>query len=254
MRAVFTVSLRPSTQEGQPRYPSNDDIVTLLRGFGWETSDLHDVEPSERPARYEREATRILSEMPELADDGKEPHLPTEMERRHIIFWGFFAAADEQTEFLVTRPSESQVNFRLLHKQLPNLQRSTLRAVRRLRATKLGGQKLDIANRSVLVYERGFNHVVIRGRVRGNSLREAVSANAREFFLFVVAAVVVVPLWLLAGGADRANDPLWTGTWDRLSTVAVTTAVVSLLGFLTTVWDMARHRVVFWDVDQGKYR
>ena len=97
MRAVFSVDIPPLSDGG---YSSDDEVVKVLRGFGWEPVELRahrprnsDADPSEAASitKARELAQPLFAQMPEVAAAEKDD----------VIFFGY--VADDQTKFVVTR-------------------------------------------------------------------------------------------------------------------------------------------------------
>ena len=248
MRAVFTVKL---DERPDGSFPSDDEIVATIRGYGWEprtgpyweyfcelgaSCAVGDraVQEVERREWYREQAESIFAEMPEV--------LRTDPERESVIYFG--RMGDDNTEFVVTRRVMGELKFRLLHRELLKLQSSTDRAVKRV---------LDedgfcgVIGSRVTVYERGRNVVLLSGTVVSNRLREAYKRDSRDIALTVVPLLlflVMFPLDYAFGGPLR---PDIRAALDRLTTAMLTTAVVSALGFMSVYWRLGRESSVVWE-------
>lgn len=233
MRSVFTVDLRCDENAA---FPSDSNLLDAIRGFGWEPIEIRDAadEPAKREL-YKRAAEHLFSEMPEIAVE----------ERGHVLFFGLLA--DDQTKFVITRRVEGQLTFRLLHPALPRVQSSTRKMVAKVLASQFG----SISNNRVLVYERGFDHVILLGTVISDPKRETLRINKKDALLAVVPLLLVAPIFFGLAMADLSSHQFMKGTGERLSTALITTSIVSGLGLLQTYWDIRRNRLISWNVTSG---
>lgn len=251
MRSVFTVKL----DEGPDgNFPSDDDIVAALRGFGWEARSGPNWEyfcslgaacaygdrageEAERREWYREQADLVFAEMPEV--------LRTDPECDAVIYFG--QMADQDTVFIATRRVMGELKFRLRHKELLKLQSSTDRLVKNVLAQELF---CDIVGSRVTVYERGRNVVLLSGDIVTNRLREAYRRDSRDIALTVVPLVIFLvafPLDYKFGGPLR---PDIRSLFDRFTTAMFTTAIVSGLSFLSVYFRLARESSIVWDYGQ----
>ncbi len=115
MRSVFTVNIKPSKLP----YPSTNEILNKIHGFGWTPVEAIDYDEEKLVKYHQRMAKELFIEMPEIAQQEKDS----------LIYYGFLA--DDKTKFVITRVVESQITFRLLHPELPKLQNSTRKLVKK---------------------------------------------------------------------------------------------------------------------------
>jgi len=177
-------------------------------------------------------------------------------EKNDVVFFGY--VADDQTKFVVTRAVENQITFRLPHPVLPRLQASAKKIVRRILVAKFLEQSLVVGNSRIVVYERGYDDIIITGRVISHPLRETRRTSTKDLLLTIVPLLLLVPLTVLLIVAPSAitaqpttsalATPLIHGTLERMSTALLTTALVSGLGLLTTYYDIKKNRSIAWDV------
>lgn len=232
MRAVFTVNI-PAI--GHAKFPSNQEIINELRTHGWErieTTELDDVQQLER---YKELAGYLLEHMPEIRK--------TE-EADQIIYYGDLQ--DDKTKFVVTRVVQGQMTFRLLHPNLARLERSTEKIIRKLLHSGLGDTKFEISNNLVLVYERGFEDIIIEGQVISQPFREAMKTNRRDVLLVFGGLAFLVPTIVGLFFLTTEEHRILGGTLERLSTALITTVIVSGLGFVQTYYQILREKLIHW--------
>lgn len=229
MRTVFTIDLQPTANE--ERFASNDSILTVIRSFGWEPTEIAELKDEKtKEEKYKQLAEKIFGEMPEIAV----------AEKTHVIFYGYFG--DYQTKFIVTRRVEGQITFRLLHPILPRLQKSTEKIIRQVLKSPLG----SISDQIVSLYELGQDHVILEGRVIPSALREAIRSDKKDVFLIAVPLAILAVVVFILIGIDLTTHSLVKGTAERLSTALITTALVSALGFIQTYLNIRRNRLIAW--------
>jgi hypothetical protein len=234
VRAKFSVTI--SARKDGSR-PDNDDFLKPVRANGWALIDIEtiDAEP-ERQKRYDEEAAKLWGEMPEV----------TAEERAHVIFVGLLE--DTRTRVLVTRRTSAQATFRLLHTNLARLQRATAKVVSELVATHRGEAPLNIADKEVIIYERGHEEILIEGRVIPNAAREAVTADKKNLLVAVASAVVVTAVGVWLGAIDRQAHPDIVANLDKLLATFIGFLILSVLGLFQTWWEIRENRVVSWTV------
>lgn len=232
MRAVFTVDI--PLIDG--KYPDNEYFLERLRANGWEDMSFLSLKPEEKLERYKAHASQLFSEMPELAAEEKD----------YVIFFGVLQ--DTQTKFIVTRRILGQATFRLLHPVLGKLQPSTEKMVRQLISPIHHDKPLPVSYQSIVIYERGFDDVIIKGRVIPAPFREAWRVNKKDAFLIIGSFLLLVPTIIAQLYVDTNQHRVIGGNLERLSTVLVTTMIVSLLGFLQTYVDIRKKKIIAWTV------
>jgi len=233
MRSVFTVNI-PSNESGE--YPSNTEILHRIRSFGWEPIEIQRMNEDEaaKEVRYKELADKLFNEMPEIAKEEKES----------VIFFGYLA--DDQTKFVITRSVEGQITFRLLHPVLPRLQSSTTKMVKKLISCTINKRQLEISNQTVVIYERGFDHIIISGRVIPNPVREALRTDRKNVLLATGPLILAVPVMFGLLVVNSDNSPLLGGTMERFSTALLTTSLVSALSLFQTYYEIRRERLISW--------
>ena len=248
MRAVFTLDLPVQVQETK-KYPEDEEIVKLVASFGWglveneaassaESNPSGDLKPAATKNKYQHLGRGLLAQMPEATAAD---------EQNAVIFFGYLE--DDKTSFIITRRVTGQITFRLLHQELPRLQLSTVKVVRRLLGSNAFNNPLHISNDQVVVYERGQEHIIIRGRVIPKPWKETIRTNKKDFLLSAVPAFLFIHVTAALGFLDGNKQPLLHGTMERLSTALLTTVIVSILGLVQTYWDIRRNRLIAWTVD-----
>lgn len=278
MRAVFTVDL---SKRGD-QYPTDEAIETSMDHLGRGFRSLGEMSPSDiraimmaqaessaatssltspvlpaaaaatmtkssstladydaRRQHYRSLAQELFKEMPEVAA----------AELSAVIYTGYFQR--EQTLFVLTRVNTSELTFRLLHRELPRLQASTIRMTKDLLSSNIAGAALKSDQTEVKVYERKLDHVIIEGRVITHPGRETLRSNIKDTLLFLVPSLLFLPTAFIlehwtafAGQADEA----WQGHLERFSTAMLTTALVSALALLQTWIEIRRSKLIDWSV------
>jgi hypothetical protein len=235
MRAVFTVDI-PVDREGH--FSADKEVLDLVRSFGWEPIEVRKYGDDEaaKQIRYKEMADELFTQMPEIANEEKD----------NAIFFGYIA--DDQTKFVITRRVEGQITFRLLHPNLPRLQSSTEKAVKKiLNAPFVGTKSLRVSNQSVVIYERGFEHIILSGRVIPSPFRETFRSDRKDLILFIFPLIIDVPLMLTLPFVDATAHRLISGTLERSSTALLTTSLVSALGLLQTYLEINRNHIIAWN-------
>jgi len=290
MRAVFTIDL-PKVKAG---FPEEREILELVRGFGWEPKRMEilterdirammvaqgtmteevpgplqigqsdeEEPPQGRPgesllsvgasseeglqSHYKRLAVPLFADMPEVA--AAEGH--------YVTFLGYIS--DDQTLFVITSMVPGQITFRLLHRELPRLQASTEKMLRKVLSSRLGdthgwfsrGRPMHVSNPIITVYERKFDHVIVTGRAITNAFAETLRSNRKDVTLFLVPLLLVVPViyLLLTHASGAPSISLGDILLRQGSTALLTTSLVSALGLLTTWREIKRHRLIEWTV------
>jgi hypothetical protein len=232
MRAVFTVDI-PSI--GHAKFPNNQEIINELRTHGWENVEVSELDESQQTAKYKELAIHLLEQMPEIRK--------TE-EANQVIYYG--ELQDDKTKFVVTRVVQGQMTFRLLHPNLARLQRSTEKIISKLINSRLGDTQFNISNDLVLVYERGFEDVIIEGRVISKPFREATKTNRRDVLLVLGSILILVPTIIGLFFYSSAENRIIGGTLESLSTALITTIIVSALGFFQTYYEIMREKLIHW--------
>jgi len=194
-------------------------------------------------AQYKRLAKDLFEEMPEVAG----------AEQAAVLFTGYIA--DDQTLFVMTRMVPGQLTFRLLHRELPRLQTSTEKMMRKVTSARLKDKPLHIGNPTVILYERKFDHVIITGRVITRVWHETIKSNLKDALLTVVPLGLFLPTTLVLLSTPilpTAPISFWRGTLERLDTAFLTTALVSALGLLQTWIEIRRGRLIDWSVPKDR--
>lgn len=233
MRAVFTVLIPPTSINN---YPTDEEFLARVRAHGWDERRTKDLSEEEVLVKYKESATKLWIEMPEIANEEKE----------FLIFYGVLQ--DSQTKFVITRLIEGQATFRLLHPNLANLEASTEMIIKKLINTAIGEKPLEISNQAIAIYERGFDHVIIRGRVIANVLLESWRVNRKDALLTLAAAFLFILFAIGILFVDQQQHALIGGTLERLSTAMITTALVSALGFAQTYLEIRSFKIIDWSV------
>jgi len=230
MRSVFTIDLRQI--DGVGGYIDSLELLSNLRSFGWEPMEFLDInDESTKTAKYKEMAESLFGEMPEIAIE----------EQGNVIFYGYLA--DDQTKFVVTRRVQGQITFRLLHPVLPRLQASTRKVVKKILSSRIG----EISNYSVILYEKGHDHIILHGRVIPTPIKEAIRSNRKDTLLSLIPLIFVIPMMITLATIDLTAYPLIMGTGERLSTALITTSLVSALGLFQSYWEISRHKLIIWN-------
>jgi hypothetical protein len=233
MRAVFTVDLPCDAEQG---YPTDQQIVELIRSFGWEPVEVCALMDEGSKLQKCRElATYLFEDMP--------PGSVSRLE--HVLTYGYLA--DDYTRFIVIRLVDGQITFRLANTVLGRLQVSTAKIIRKLLNTPINGKPLRICNQNVVVYERGNDYIVLSGRVIPNPLRETFRSDRKSVILASVALTIfLIVISILIVGMDSTTNGLLGGTLERISTAMLTAALVSTINLTETYLEIYRNRVVVW--------
>ena len=233
MRAVFTVDL-PLTDEQQ--YPTDQQIVEMVRSYGWEPVEVCTLMDEEAKLQKCRElAAYLFEDMP--------PGGASRLE--HVLTYGYLS--DDYTRFVVIRLVDGQITFRLANTVLGQLQTSTTKVIRKILKSNINGQPLRVCNQRVVIYERGNDFIVLSGRVVPNPLKETFRTDQKSVLIAVVAlAIFLVAISLLLSGMIGDAHRLLSGTIERISTAMLTAALISTLNLTETYMEIYRNRVIVW--------
>lgn len=197
---------------------------------------MKETPESDRSTWYREQADSLWESMPEIAGHEKE----------YVIFCGVLPA--NHTRLIITRIVEGRATFRLLHERLDKLQGATTALVKDLLDANGNLPHLGISYEQISIYERGFDHIIIHGRVIPNVAREAWRVDKRNVLLaagglFFAIPCLVALLWL-----NSTTNAIVGGTLERASTAFLTTTIVSLIGFLQTYLDVRSAKLIDWTV------
>ena len=106
-------------------------------------------------------------------------------------------------------------------------------------------------NGRVEILEKGDIHEIIRGRVIINHFKEAKRINGKNFWLGIVMAVTFFLLTaslLTENWLHIPHESVLYGSTERLSTVAITTAIVSIFDFWQTYRRLKSNKTISWKV------
>lgn len=235
MRAVFTVDLPWSTETG---FPDDQEIIHLLRSFGWEPVEVCELADETTKLQKCRELAEVLfKDMP-----------PTAVSRlEHVIFYGYLA--DDYTRFVVVKLVNGQITFRLMNDTLGRLQTSTAKIIKKILDTSLHSQSLKVSNNLVVIYERGNDYVVMSGRVVPHPLKETLRSDRKSVLLTVVplllaGLIIIIPFFIFRMTVGTGG--LLGVSLERLLTALLTTALVSVLSLIESYIEIYRNRVIVW--------
>ena len=232
MRAVFTVDL---PQDGEGRFPTDQQIIEYLRSFGWEPVEICELEDEASKLAKCRELGQYLfQDLPETAASRTE----------HVLFYGYLA--DDYTRLKLVK---GQITFRMANDTLGRLQTSTGKLIKKIINTPLNDKAANISNNQVVIYERGNDYVVLSGRVVPQPLAETLRSDRKSAFLTIVPLILAIFILTfgfgLMGITAQANGLLGVSL-ERLLTALLTTALVSLLGLIDTYVEIYRNKIVIW--------
>lgn len=283
MRAVFTINL---ARDG--RLLSDKELVDAIRGFGFElknmaqltASDIRAImgtkkrseensaeeetrtpsqrdsslhrshistnernEDSERNENYARLAVELFDDMPEVAA----------AEQDAVIFTGYVQSF--QVLFVVTRLVDAYATFRLLHQDFHKLRLATEMMISKILKVQINDGPMLNENPTVNIYERGHDHVILKGRVITQPLLESIRSDLKDTLLFIVPLILFIPTVyavfrypdVLPQNGVPATASFWKGMLERLSTALITTSLVSFLGIVQTWWQIRSGRIIDWE-------
>ena len=233
MRAVFAVDL---PLDDEQRYHTDQQIVEMVRSYGWEPVEVCTLMDEEAKLQKCRElAAYLFEDMP--------PGAASRLE--HVLTYGYLS--DDYTRFVVIRLVDGQITFRLANTVLGQLQTSTTKVIRKILKSNINGQPLRVCNQRVVIYERGNDFIVLNGRVIPNPLKETFRTDRKSVLLAVVAlSVFLIAISLLLSGMMAETNALLRGTIERVSTAMLTAALVSSLNLTETYLEIYRNRVIVW--------
>ena len=232
MRAIMTAQSKASPNDLPP--------AETGKGDGGSLGAVHSMESYEdRKEKYRVLAEELFTEMPEVAG----------AELGGVIYVGIFQKY--QTLFAVTGMNKREITFRLLHRELPRLQASTVQIMKDLLTTWMVEPCLRADEVEVNIYERKFENVIITGKVITNPLREAQRVNLKDILLTIIPLLLFVPATAFVGHWDEwthNGNPFWHGQVERISTALLTTSLVSALSFIQTYVQIKRAKLIDWSV------
>lgn len=236
MRAVFSVNIPPKPDGS---FPSNEEFLSIIQAYGWEDRKLREMPNSEKEKRFRELAQQLLPDMPEISRE----------EFEYLIFSGILQ--DNQTKFIITRVVDSQVTFRLHHPSLDRLTASVNAIITRLLKQQNDKQPFEISNQRVSIYERGFDEIIIVGRVIPNALQETWRIDKRNILLVLIALILLVPVGIsLTVLPSSANVLILLGTLERLTTALLVTAIIGAIGFIQTYFEIKSHKFIDWGISR----
>lgn len=233
MRAVFSVDI-PFNSKGS--FPTNDEFLSKIRAYGWDDMKIKDLPETEKVSKYKELAADLWEHMPEIRIQEKD----------YVIFYGVFQ--DNLTKFVITRMTEGQATFRILHPNLVQLIQSTEKLIRRLVREQDGSQSaFQISNQSVIIFERGFDSVFIKGHAVTNAFLETMNTERFNLLLSIMSFLLAVPIFLTLYFISGQNYIL-TGTLERLTTTLLATLIIGMIGFLQS-YTKIRSKVIHWSIE-----
>lgn len=234
MRAKFTVNI-PQRKDGTR--PNDEEFLKQIRANGWGLTEIEELDDeASRKMKYKEQAQTLWDEMPEV----------TASEKEHVIFFGLLEST--RTRLVITRRTGSQANFRLHHTNLAKLQRATSQVVSELVTTHHGEAHLVVAEKEVVIYERGHEEILIEGRVIPNALLEAFTSDKKNLLVAVTSLVVVVAVGTWLYFLDLKANPNIAVNLDRLLATFIGFLILSGLGLFQTWWEIKANKVISWTV------
>lgn len=237
MRSVFTVEL-PSEKDGG--FPTDGELLKMIRLFGWEPREASNFDDDKTKLEiYTKlaEKHKLFDKMPEIANEEKD----------YLVFFGYIA--ENQVKFIITRPIDGEITFRLIHEELRRLQTSTEKVIRKLLLQELKGSKLNISNQRIDIYEKDFNHIIIFGRVIPSPRKETIKITRKETILTIVPLCIAFPLVLfLTSHLSAEANKILVGNIDRSVTVLITTSIISALTILSVYWNIRKNLIIAWSI------
>jgi hypothetical protein len=240
MRSKFIVKI---STKSDGKFPSDVEIRSILRTFGWEPREVSTVEgEEEKVEKYKAIGLKLFEEMPEVAKNEKDD----------VIYAGFLSA--DQTHFVVTRSSDGEITFRLLQPELPKLIQATEKIIRSIEKEKFSNRDDEvIINRSISVYERSHDHIILQGRVVENKIIEALRSNLKDTVVVGLSIVFLLILSVpLSIGLLSQGSHIWFDSAVRVAISVAALFVVSLAGLIITYRDITQTRVVNWNLRRAE--
>jgi hypothetical protein len=203
-------------------------------------------EDFERNEHYARLAIELFDDMPEVAA----------AEQDAVIFTGYIQSF--QVLFVVTRLVDAYATFRLLHQDFNKLRLASEMMISKILSARINDGPLLSENPTVNIYERGHDHVIMKGRVITRPALEALRSDLKDSLLFVVPLILFIPtVYVVLQYPEVSPNPggpvvasFWKGMLERLSTALITTSLVSLLGLTQTWWEIRNGRIIDWEFRQ----
>lgn len=233
MRAVFTIEIEPT---GVDTYPSDSDFLTRVRAYGWEEMSIKQLPNDEKLKKYKEHAGELWKEMPEVTNE----------EQQFVIFYGILQ--DNRTKFVITRMNDSQATFRLLHNNLGRLQQSTDKIVRSIVRSHANTKGLEISQNRIIIYERGFEDILIVGRVIPSAFKELWRADKKNVLLAAIFGFLLIPSFIMLQFVNSSTNLILGGSFERVSTAFLTTAIVSCVSLFQTYLEIRQEKIIDWKV------
>jgi len=238
MRSKFIVKIPAKSDH---TFPTDEDLRVLLRIFGWEQKEIAILKTEhEKIDAYVARGQELFTQqlMPEVAQE----------EKNDIIFCGFLSA--DQTRFVVTRSNDGEMTFRLLQPELQQLIRATEKIIRAIEAHFPKPEADEhIINRSILIYERSHDHVILEGRVIENKYLESLRTNIKDTIVVISASILLIILGIILFFSHFTA--VGSNVLEILSRAAVSIMVVflvSIIGLYLTYRDIKTTRVISWNL------
>lgn len=240
MRAIFTVSLN---KKSQSTIATKEDFINTLKFNGWEDVNLvpdNVNEKSDGQRTYSDATASLWGHMPEIAQDEKD----------YLIY--YFRLVDTQTDVIITHRNKGTVKFRLLNPDLEKLLEACELLIRELTKPEDSKSTAYIVNSGrVEILEKGDIHLIIRGRVIANHFKEAKRVNGKNFYLgitMLIAFILLIVGLVTENWIHVGHETVLFGSTERLSTVAITTAIVSGFDFWQTYRRLKSNKIISWKV------
>jgi hypothetical protein len=228
VRAKFIIEV-PATST--TTFLTNAELESRLRlvglGMAGAAADYDD-----RLAEYKKAAEREWTHLPEKVIDEEE----------HLIF---YSRLPEQSRLIITRFDEGYVVYRVINEDMSRLLKGTERLVNQVRA-KAGSLRSDeILNDEIEVYEKGEDHVILKGRVIRSASREAIRRDPQSWITAGVTLLTFICA-IAALAYLSIPDAIWKGSLERFSTAMIATFFVSLATVMRLFFQIRRKGGIIW--------
>jgi hypothetical protein len=231
MRSKFIVN-------ADGKFPTDEEVRSAIRRFGWEPREASLLNSEkEKVDKYAEISSKLFEEMPEVAQP----------EKADVIYSGFLSA--DQTSFVVTRSSDGEITYRLLQPELPKLIQATEKIIKAIEGQRVSSRDENIIDKTILVYEKGHDYVILRGRVVENKLLETARSNLKDAVVVAICSFTLIVLSIvLATGVLGGVAPSWIQGVIRLSVPICALFIASLAGLIITYREITNTRVVSWNL------
>jgi hypothetical protein len=232
MRARFILCIKPNgTKDKKPSYPGNAEIEDAILGWGWGSLNRKSTYP-ERLLDYQTMAKQLIGEKHFPKTDGRELK---EIADENIV------ACDtlpDRSHLLLSRSSEGVLVVRIINPNLRNLQITTEKLLKDLRGRSGPLSPPEVENGGIDIFERAHEHVIMKGAISRNRLREIWKRHPVEILTVIFASVLSVLFFLV-----KQLEMLLPGMFSAL--------VVTLITLIYRATELRKLGIIEWTAAGG---